>query len=77
MTTEEMRRKGSFLRRHYANPRGPLQDTQGNPTRLALQAQAWGERAPRTDADVQRLANKGTKLLAKAKTAKQAHGSGV
>jgi hypothetical protein len=63
MTPEEMKRKGSFLRRHYANLRGPLQDENGEPTRLALQAQAWGERAPKTKADVKKLADKGLKLL--------------
>lgn len=72
MTFEEMQRKGSFLRRHYANPRGPLTDDKGEPTRHALQAQAWGERVPKTDEDVKRLADKGTKLLEKAKGAKAA-----
>ena len=68
MTVEEMRRKGSFLRRHYATLRGPLKDEDGQPTRLALQAQAWGERVPRTEVNVRRLAAKGTKLLEKAKS---------
>lgn len=63
LTPEEMQRKGAFLRRHYANPRGSLIDAKGNPTRFALQAQAWGERTPKTEADVQKLADKGTKLL--------------
>lgn len=62
-TPEEMKRKGSFLRRHYANLRGPLQDENGEPTRLALQAQAWGEKAPKTEAEAKKLADKGTKLL--------------
>lgn len=64
-TPEKMKRKGSFLRRHYANLRGPLQDENGGPTRLALQAQAWGERVPKTEADAEKLADKGTKLLEK------------
>ena len=63
LTPEEMQRKGAFLRRHYANPRGSLTDAKGDPTRFALQAQAWGERIPKTDADIQKLADKGTKLL--------------
>ncbi len=71
MTAEEMNRKGSFLRRHYANPRFDLQDRDGNPTRFALQAQAWGEPVPKTDDAVKRLADKGTKLLEKAKAAKE------
>lgn len=62
-TPEKMRRKGSFLRRHYATLRGPLVDEHGKPTRLALQAHAWGEPAPKTAAAAKRLADKGTRLL--------------
>ena len=62
-TPEKMRRKGSFLRRHFANPQGPLIDDEGNPTRLALSAQAWGEPIPKTPAAAKRLAAKGAKLL--------------
>jgi hypothetical protein len=62
-TPEKMRRKGSFLRRHFANPAGPMTDDDGEPTRLALSAQAWGEKLPRTAADAKKLAAKGTKLL--------------
>ena len=39
-TPEKMVRKGSFLRRHFAHPRGPMKDEKGEPTRLALSAQA-------------------------------------
>lgn len=69
MTPEDMKRKGSFLRRHYTTPRGPLANEKGEPTRYALQAQAWGERAPKTMNDVRRLADKGKRLLEKAKRA--------
>lgn len=62
-TPEKMKRKGSFLRRHYANLRGPLVDENGEPTRLALQAQAWGEKVPKTAAAAKKLADKGAKLL--------------
>jgi hypothetical protein len=62
-TPEKMRRKGSFLRRHFATLRGPLVDEQGQPTRLALQARAWGEPAPKTEAAAQKLAEKGSRLL--------------
>ena len=62
-TPEKMRRKGSFLRRHYAHPRGPMKDEKGNPTRLALAAHAWGEPVPKTMADARKLAAKGTRLL--------------
>jgi uncharacterized protein DUF6321 len=65
MTPDEMRRKGSFLRRHFANPRGPMKDEEGEPTRLALSAQAWGEPVPKTMADAKKLAAKGARLLKK------------
>ena len=62
-TPEKMLRKGSFLRRHYANPRGPVVDAKGNPTRQALQAFAWGEPVPKNEEDEKRLAKEGAKLL--------------
>lgn len=67
MTAEDMKRKGSFLRRQYANPRSPLVDERGKPTRYALQAQAWGEPTPKNLRDVRRLAAKGIQLLEKSK----------
>lgn len=62
-TPEKMMRKGSFLRRHFTHPRGPMVDDQGRPTRLALSAQAWGEPLPKTLADAKKLADKGHLLL--------------
>lgn len=62
-TPEKMKRKGSFLRRHFANPRGPMVDEHGEPTRLALSAHAWGEPVPKTLAAAKKLAEKGTNLL--------------
>ena len=62
-TPEKLKRKGSFLRRHFANPRGPMTDADGKPTRLALSAHAWGEPVPKTAAAAKRLAAKGAKLL--------------
>jgi len=62
-TPEKMRRKGSFLRRHFANPQGPMIDGRGEPTRLALSAHAWGEPVPKTMADAKTLADKGKQLL--------------
>lgn len=63
-TPEKQKRKGSFLRRHFANKEaGPLQDDKGNPTRHALSAAAWGEPVPKTASDVSKLAAKGKKLL--------------
>lgn len=63
-TPEKMKRKGSFLTRHFTHPRGPMVKD-GKPTRLALSAQAWGEPLPKTDAAAGRLAAKGRKLLEK------------
>ena len=62
-TPEKMMRKGSFLRRHYANPPGPVVDEKGEPTRQALQAAAWGEPVPKTEGDEKKLAAKGAELL--------------
>ena len=62
-TPEKMMRKGSFLRRHYANPPGPVVDDKGEPTRQALQAAAWGEPVPKSEGDEKKLAEKGSELL--------------
>ncbi|MGI4828496.1 MAG: DUF6321 domain-containing protein [Janthinobacterium lividum] len=62
-TPEKMVRKGSFLRRHFANPRGPMKDQKGEPTRLALSAHAWGEPVPQTMNDAKHLAAEGHDLL--------------
>jgi hypothetical protein len=69
-TGEQARRKGSFLTRFYTNPSGPLVDKDGDPTRLALAANAWGEPVPRTAAAAARLAAKGRNLLEKYKMQK-------
>jgi hypothetical protein len=63
-SAEDMKRKGSFLRRHYGkkNP-SPLVDEKGAPTRYAMQAHAWGEPVPKTLAAVKKLAKKGSDLL--------------
>lgn len=74
MMPEEMRRKGSFLRRHFANPRGPMKNKEGEPTRLALSAHAWGEPVPKTMTDAKKLAAKGTRLLEKYKASKAKKG---
>ena len=62
-TPEKMVRKGSFLRRHFANPPGPVVDAKGEPTRQALQAAAWGEPVPKNEEDEKKLAAKGSELL--------------
>lgn len=75
MTPEEMKRKGSFLRRHYANLRGPLVGDDGKPTRLALQAHAWGEPVPKTPEAAKRLADKGERLLERYRKSKEEAGA--
>jgi hypothetical protein len=57
-TPEKQKRKGSFLRRHFAHPRGPMV-TDAEPTRLALSAHAWGEPVPRTMTHAAKLAGRG------------------
>jgi hypothetical protein len=70
-TPEKMKRKGSFLTRHFTNPRGPMMKD-GNPTRLALSAHAWGEPVPKTEAAAKKLAAKGRALLKKYHTKQEA-----
>ena len=65
-TPEKKMRKGSFLTRHFTTPPGPVVK-KGKPTRQALQAAAWGEPVPKTEADEKKLAAKGRQLLAEAK----------
>lgn len=74
-TPEKMKRKGSFLRRHYGHAPSPLKDEHGEPTRYAKQAAAWGEPVPKTKADVAKLAKKGAQLLDRYHKAKEAAGS--
>ena len=62
-TPEKMRRKGSFLTRFFTNPSGPMKDENGEPTRLALSAAAWGEPVPQNMEDAAELAAKGRRLL--------------
>jgi hypothetical protein len=62
-TPEKMRRKGSFLTRMFTNPRGPMVDAKGKPTRLARSANAWGEPIPKTMTDAHALAIEGRRLL--------------
>lgn len=62
-TPEKMRRKGSFLTRFFTNPSGPMKDENGEPTRLALSAAAWGEPVPQNMEDARELATKGRRML--------------
>jgi hypothetical protein len=64
MTPTEMRRKGSWAVRFYGRAKlPPLVDAEGQPTRHALSAHAWGEPVPKTIAAARRIAAKGEKLL--------------
>jgi hypothetical protein len=64
MTSDEMRRKGSWAVRFYGREKlPPLKDKSGKPTRLALTAAAWGEPVPKTVAAARRIAAKGRRLL--------------
>lgn len=64
MTPDEMRRKGSWAVRFYGRAKlPPLVDDQGQPTRHALSAHAWGESVPRTVAAALKIAAKGERLL--------------
>ncbi len=76
-TPEKMVRKGSFLRRHFANPRGPMKDEKGEPTRLALSAHAWGEEVPQNMADAKHLAEEGHELLEQYHEIKDGKGASV
>ncbi len=62
-TPEKMRRKGSFLTRFFTNPSGPMVRPNGEPSRLALSANAWGEPVPKNRSDAAKLAAKGRRLL--------------
>lgn len=68
MSRAEMRRKGSWAVRFYGRtPLPPLVDAKGEPTRFALSAHAWGEPVPRTTAAARKIAEKGRRLLEKAR----------
>jgi len=54
----------SWALRFYTNPSGPLIGKNGEPTRLALTAAAWGEPVPTTRAAAQAIAAKARKRKA-------------
>ncbi len=62
-TPEKMRRKGSFLVRMFSNPTGGATKPNGQPTRRALSAHAWGENVPKSTQAMAALAAKGRRLL--------------
>jgi Domain of unknown function (DUF6321) len=73
MTPEEMRRKGSWAVRFYGRATlPPLRKPNGEPTRFALSAHAWGEKVPTTEAQARKIAEKGRALLERYKASKAA-----
>lgn len=74
MTPSDMRRKGSWAVRFYGRKKlPPLVDSDGQPTRHALSAHAWGEPVPRTVAAARKIAAKGERLLARYRRIKTSH----
>jgi len=75
MTLEEKKRKGSWAVRFYgrAGKLPPLRNKDGEPTRFALTAAAWGERVPKTVTAARRIAAKGRRLLDEYKRERQRH----
>lgn len=66
MTPDDMRRKGSWAVRFYGRKKLlPLLKPNGEPTRFALSAHAWGEPVPTTEAKARKIAEKGRKLLSR------------
>jgi hypothetical protein len=64
MTPQDMRRKGSWATRFYGRESlPPLIKPNGEPTRFALSAHAWGEKVPKTEAQARKIAEKGRRLL--------------
>lgn len=61
---KDKRRWISWATRFYSNPKGPMVDDSGNPTRLALMATAWGEPVPKTREAAQAIAAKARKRKA-------------
>lgn len=73
MTPDEMRRKGSWAARFYGRATlPPLLTPDGEPTRFALSAHAWGEKVPKTEAEARKIAEKGRELLKRYKSLKAA-----
>jgi len=70
-TPEKMRRKGSFLTRMFSDPKGGATKPNGQPTRRALSAAAWGEKVPKSTGSMLALAAKGRRLLEAYKRSKR------
>jgi hypothetical protein len=72
-TPEKMKRKGSFLSRMFGpGAPGSMKKDNGEPSRRALSAKAWGEPVPQDDAGRARLYAKGQALLKRYENKKEA-----
>jgi len=72
-TPDKQRRKGSFLSRMFGpGAPGSMKKDNGEPSRRALSAKAWGEPIPQDDAGRARLYAKGQALLKRYKNTKEA-----
>jgi hypothetical protein len=73
LALEEKKRKGSGAVRFYgrAGKLPPRRNKDGEPTRFALTAAAWGERVPKTVAAARKIAAKGRRLLDEYKRERQ------
>jgi hypothetical protein len=59
----EKKRWARWAMRFYTNPRGPMKNEQGKPTRLALMANAWGTKVPGTREEAQAIAARARKMM--------------
>lgn len=71
-TPEKLKRKGSFLSRMFGpGGEGSMKKDNGEPSRRALSARAWGEPVPQNDSDRAALYAKGQRLLERYKSKKE------
>jgi hypothetical protein len=71
-TPEKMKRKGSFLSRMFGpGAPGSMKKDNGEPSRRALSAKAWGEPIPQDDAGRARLYAKGKRCSSATRTKKR------
>lgn len=77
-TPEKMKRKGSFLSRMFGpGAPGSMKKDNGEPSRRALSAKAWGEPVPSDDAGRARLYAKGQAMLKRYSGKKEAEDHAV
>jgi len=63
-TLEDLKRWGQWARRFYGRSvLPPMKDEKGEPTRIALDAQAWGCKIPKTKKEAKVIARRGSEAL--------------